>query len=108
MPVFGYALAPVGCCALASCRTQVGAIHELGCTIIIWVYKGENPRALNPRANGKQRKPQPATQSAESRETGGVGTLMEVDVYEFLGKWGDTVRAMQATVPDDDEEEAVV
>ena len=33
---------------------------------------------------------------------------MEVDVYEFLGKWGDTVRAMQATVPDDEEEEAVV
>ena len=30
---------------------------------------------------------------------------MEVDVYEFLGKWGDTVRAMQATVPDDEEEE---
>ena len=29
---------------------------------------------------------------------------MEVDVYEFLGKWGDTVRAMQATVPDDEEE----
>ena len=33
---------------------------------------------------------------------------MEVDVYEFLGKWGDTVRAMQATVPDDEEEYAVL
>ena len=33
---------------------------------------------------------------------------MEVDVYEFLGKWGDTVRAMQATVPDNEEDEATL
>ena len=107
MLVFGYALAPVGCCALASCRTQVGAIHELGCTIIIGVKR----REPNQRASQSARKRQAAkaaTRNPDAPETGGVGTLMEVDVYEFLGKWGDTVRAMQATVPDDDEEEAVV
>ena len=65
----------------------------------------------NQRASQSARKRQAAkaaTRNPDAPETGGVGTLMEVDVYEFLGKWGDTVRAMQATVPDDDEEEAVV
>ena len=27
-----------------------------------------------------------------------IGTLMEVDLYEFLRKWGDTVRGMQPSV----------
>ena len=27
-----------------------------------------------------------------------TGTLMEVDLYEFLRKWGDTVRGMQPSV----------